>query len=319
MKKLSFIVFITLLLVSCARPARDSYGCYRDFESAVMSGTASGSGRNIIVIATMEGSDEQSGEFLQKVVRDSGFSAVTEQYSVVLMDFSKKAYDATVAADAEDKKAVKIAAQNEEILNRNILTAKLLNISTTPSFYLLSKEGCFITNVDYIDEINSPQEFLNLLSSYQEKAETVNALIARCSSASSQEKLQAIEELYDSTESLYRPFLLDFITKAIKLASSDVNKKSKFLLARTDAQSTRAFLGGNADAAVSGYVNLAAEKNLTAEARQQAWYMAAYLLAMSDASQYEVIITYLQNAVEAAPESADAASIQRAINEISGK
>ncbi len=69
---------------------------------------------------------------------------------------------------------------------------------------------------------------------------------------------------------------------------------------------------------MQGYVKLAGNKEITPEYRQQAWYMAGYLLAMSDTSKYDLIIQYLENAVQAAPDSADALSIKRAINEISG-
>ncbi len=313
---LLFITCFALAGAGCSQTAVDEHGCYADFDSAVK---ASGkSGNDIVVIATMDGDDVQSADFLQKVVYSANFSSVTDLYSVVLMDFSKKAYDATVAQDEEDKKAVKLAHQKEVALNKNVLTAKLLNISQTPSFYLLTKDGCFVSNVEYIEEINSPQDFLSLLANYQSQASAVNVLVAKTSSGPSQDRLSAIEELYDSTESIYRPFLKDFISKAIKLASSAPELKSKFLIAQTDAECTEAFLSGNTQAAVQGYVKLAGNKEITPGYRQQAWYMAGYLLAMSDTSKYDLIIQYLENAVQAAPDSADALSIKRAINEISG-
>ena len=202
-----------------------------------------------------------------------------------------------------------------------MLTATLLNTSLTPAFYLLSKDGLFVSVVEYIEEIASPSAFINLLSKYDDKAGEINALDSTALKASSQERLSAVNTLYDSTESVYRPFLSDFIDLGIKLASGNSGNpelKSKFLVAKTDNLSTRSFLMGDSKSAVEGYVKLAANKELTAEYCQQAWYMAAYLLAMSDSSQYETIISYLQNAIQAAPDSPDALSIQRAINELGG-
>ena len=319
MKRLAFLFGIVLLFSACARPAVDAHGCYRDMDSALAASKKNG--HNIVVIATMDGDDEQSSAFIKRVVGTEDFVNVTSQFSVVHMDFSKKTYDSTVAENEEDKKAVKIAAKNENILKHNILTAKLLNISLTPSFFLMTKDGCFVSNIEYIEEINSSSDFLKAISKYDSEAQRINELVQRSRTGSAEERLQAINELYDTTESIYRPFLMPFIDSAISLASKSGNleQKSKYLMARTDTFSTQSFLNGNTSDAVENYVKLAGEKSLTAEYRQQAWYMAGYLLAMSESSQYDTIITYLQNAVNAAPDSKDAAAIQRAINEIGGR
>ncbi|MBR1639521.1 MAG: hypothetical protein IJ688_09060 [Treponema sp.] len=326
MKKSAFLNFCFLLgfvsllcgglLVGCARPSLDEYGCFQTLDAAITASKKSG--HNIVVIATMEGDDAQSSDFMDSVVRADDFSAVKADYSLVLMDFSRKSFDATQTSEDADKTAVKAAAEKERIMQENALSAKLLNVSLTPSFYLLTKEGCFVSELDFIDDINSPADFIKLIESQSEKLERVNALIQNTRTGSSQERLLAVNELYDSTDPVYRPFLTDFIEKGIKLAGQDAALKSKFLIALTDARSTKDFLSGNTAEAVQGYVKLADNKKLTPQYRQQAWYMAGYLLAMSDSSQYDLIIQYFQKAIQAAPESNDAVSIQRALNEITG-
>lgn len=307
---------VCLFLTGCGNAPKDEYGCFKTFEAAKASSKKTG--KNILVMVTMDGDDQGSSVFINDVVKNPDFSKVQEEYSVVLMDFSQKSYEASIAQDESDKDAVKKAAENDRILRQNMLTATLLNTSLTPAFYLLSKDGLFVSVIEYIEEINSPSDFLSLLSKYDDKALEVNSLASTALKAPSQERLSAVNTLYDSTDAVYRPFLSEFIELGVKLASGNPELKSKFLVAKTDNLSTRSFLMGDAKSAVQGYVELAANKELTAEYCQQAWYMAAYLLAMSDSSQYDTIITYLQNAIQAAPDSPDALSIQRAINELGG-
>ncbi|MCR4579920.1 MAG: hypothetical protein K5681_06195 [Treponema sp.] len=314
MKKLLLLIIPFLFFLSCNQPVKDSYGCFPTLEAAKASSKKTG--KDILVIATMEADDQQSSAFIINVIQAEDFSQINNNYSVVCMDFSKKAYDQTVVSDYSDKKAVKEAERKEAILKTNMLDAKLLNVSQTPSFYLLSKHGCFISQVEYTQEILNPSDFSKQVSLYSEKSQNINNLADKCLAGSSQSKLEAIDELYNGTDPVYRPFLLDFADKAIKLSTSP-ETKSKYLLAKTDALSSKAFLNGDPQAAVEGYVKAANQKYLTPEYKQQAWYMAGYLLAMSDYSQYDLVIQYLQNAVQAAPDSADAASIQRAINEMS--
>ena len=68
-----------------------------------------------------------------------------------------------------------------------MLTATLLNTSLTPAFYLLSKDGLFVSVIEYIEEINSPSDFLSLLSKYDDKALEVNSLASTALKAPSQE------------------------------------------------------------------------------------------------------------------------------------
>lgn len=310
------IVLAAVFLSSCSRIQTDDSGCFRDFETAVRSSKKTA--LDILVIATMEGDDQQSSQFLRDVVRSPDFRYVTDNYSVVIMDFSNRSFDSTVPPEGADRKSKRIARRNEAVMKKNALTSKLLNISVTPSFCLMTKDGCFAANVEFTDELSNPHDFLTLLSGYGGQCEVVNALAASAKRGSSRERLEAINELYDSTEAIYRPFLRGFVEDAIKLSSGNAEQSGKFLMARADISGTEYFLGGNALAAVDGYVRLAKKKSLAAQYRQQAWYMAGYLLALADSSQYETVLLYLSNAVQSAPDSEDAQAIRNAINQILG-
>ena len=78
-----------LLFISCAKAKTDAYGCYYDFDEATA--VANKKNQDIMVIITLDGDDEQSTDFMAKVVRDPKFKDdIASKYAVVCMDFSCK-------------------------------------------------------------------------------------------------------------------------------------------------------------------------------------------------------------------------------------
>ena len=70
MKKLTlalFTIIASLFIISCGKAKTDANGCYYDFDDAVS--FANKKNQDVMVIITVEGDDEDSTDFMEKVVR----------------------------------------------------------------------------------------------------------------------------------------------------------------------------------------------------------------------------------------------------------
>lgn len=149
MKKLTlalFTIIASLFIISCGKAKTDAYGCYYDFDEATA--VANKKNQDIMVIITLDGDDDQSTDFMNKVVRDPKFKDdIASKYAVVCMDFSQKSYEATVAAEGADAAAKKAAEENASRMQKNTRVATILNATETPVIFLLSKEQYLINGL----------------------------------------------------------------------------------------------------------------------------------------------------------------------------
>ena len=316
MKKLTLALFTLLaaaLLISCGKTNTDAYGCYADIDDAAA--YANKKNQDIMIIVTLDGDDEQSADFLEKVVRAPSFKEeIASKYAVVSMDFSKKAYEATVAAEDADAAAKKAAENKANLMQKNTRIATVLNVSDTPVIYILSKEQYLITGLFYDDENRSVEGFKATLDEKASLISDMHKMIYQTKIGNAEEKIAAIDALYEATSPSFRILLLDLVDSVKKLDPS--NKSGlvgKYMYEAAAAKSDKALLDGNVRGAVDAFVNIADEAVIPAESRQQALYTAAYMSSMAELDELDVVLGYLEKSISLAPESEDVPAIQRVI------
>ena len=322
MKKLTlalFTIIASLFIISCGKAKTDANGCYYDFDDAVS--FANKKNQDVMVIITVEGDDEDSTDFMEKVVRDAKFKKeVASKYAVVCMDFSQKTFAEAKADEAADDAAKKVAEQKNAILEKNTKYATMLDAKEVPVIYIFSKEKYLIKGFFYDDENRSIQGFEETLAEQTSIIDDMHKMIYQTKIGNAEEKVKAIDALWEATNPSFRIFLYDLINSVKKL---DPNNTSgllgKYMYEAASTKSDMALLEGNIEEAVQAFLDAAEESDISADDRQQAMYTAAYICSMTGFKDDAVVIEYLEKAIQIAPESDDAPRIRRVIAAISSK
>lgn len=304
MKKLLTITLalLTFILMSCGKSKVDANGCYANFDDALE--VAQKKNKDIMLIISMDEDDEDSKDFMDKIVRNENFKKeIAEQYAVVNMDFSQKTFEA--AANDKDK---------SELLEKNRKLVTLLQVSDVPVVYIISKEQYLIKGFFYDDENRSYEGFKNELADKAALIEQMHKMIYQTKIGTAEEKISAIEDLYQATNPTYRIFLIDLMDSVKKLdPSNSSGLVGKYIYETAAEKSNKAYLEGDIRAAVDAYLKIADEELVQNETKQIALYTAAYMSSKTELDSIPVVIEYLNKAIAFAPESEQVPAIKRVI------
>ena len=314
--KLALSAFLVITLASCSKANIDDNGVYLSTKDAAKA--AKKNNQNVVVIATMDGTDFYSTDFINVVFNDERFKdEIAKDYVVLHLDFSEAAYQATVFNDESTKEEVKIAEKNAKIMQENTLLASRLNLQTTPAIYIMSKDMFFISELDYLtDEVTNYDSFKALLEKQSEDIALFDEKVKAATTGSKEEKLSGIDRLYEDTDIVYRAFLKDLIDEYIELdKDNETGLLPKYIIGKADIESSNYFMAEDIGNAVKVYAQCAEDPRIDAESRQMLYYMASYILVSSNSSDFEAIRGYLQKAVDAYPEGPNVPVFQNIIEQ----
>lgn len=318
MKKFCLYVLLLAVLlsfISCGKKT-DENGFYQELDTAAVQ--AKKENKDIIIAITMKDDDMYSSAVIDNILKSESFKKeILAKYAVVHMDFSQSSYEKTVVNTEGSKKEQKASQEYADIMQRNSKLASLMNVQYTPSFYVFSKEKYFITALEYDDEIKNFEDFKTMLSNQNMYIEEMHKKIEATKKGSNQEKVAAIDDIYESVDLSYKVLFADLIEEVIKLdKNNESGLLSKYLLANADVKGSELYMSGDAVGAAQCYIKVCEEQYIQPEHKQQAYYMGAYILAMSGSNDYKAILDYLQLAIDAAPDSPQVASIETVLQYI---
>ena len=318
-KLLTIFATAAILFVSCGNASVDANGCYYDIDDAVKA--AEKNNQDIMIIVTIEGDDLQSEDFLNKVVRTPAFKTdVASKFAVVCMDFSQSTYESSVVKDDAKATEKKAAERQADLIQKNTKYAAKLNVQQTPVVYILSKEQYLINGLFYDDENRTVEGFKAMLDEKASSIEDIHKMIYQTKIGNAEEKVTAIDELYEATAPDYRLFLIDLIESVKKIdPSNTTGLVGKYVYASADIRSNLAAINGDAKAAIQAYLDLENEETVPAEVRQEAIYTAAYLAASAGIADNAVVISYLEKSIQVAPDSEKVPAIRRVIEALSAQ
>ncbi len=312
-----FTILAALAFVSCGKAEIDSSGCYTNIDDATKA--AQKKNQDILILVTMNGDDAYSQDFTDNVIRSEKFKEeILSNYSVVRMDFSQSSYEATVAAEDANDAAKKNAEKRALLMQENTKFANMLNIASTPIIFILSKEKYIITSISYDSLNKSYDDFKSALDAKASSIDSMHKMIYQTKIGTAEEKMGAINDLYEATAPEYRHFLFDLLSSVKKIDSA--NKSGllgKLIYAAADAKSLSAINSGNAREAVDAYLALENEESIAPAEKQQALYTAAYLCSMTGLEELPAILGYLNKAISIDPDSEEVPAIKRVIEVLS--
>ena len=315
MNKISFrklaVSLFTSALVFAAAPvfALGNNGFYADMDSGLAA--AKKSSQSVLVFITQDGEDELSASFMETVRSDEVQSQVASKYALVHMDFSQSAFQKTVVRDADSKEVQEEAKKAADVMQKNSRFAALINPEFTPAVYMFTAEGYYVSHL-VLKGDEKAEGFMAALKADEVKLNAIREMIAKTKVGKPLEKVSAIDALFEATQPEYRFFLIDLVNEAINLDKKNKSGlMSKYIITRTEYDAMICFYDNNASGAVNAYVKAAKEKFLSAEEKQQAYYMAALVMVKSSGPErLPMIINYLEKSLEAAPKSAVASKVK---------
>ena len=309
-RKLAVSLF-TSALVFAAAPvfALGNNGFYADMDSGLAA--AKKSSQSVLVFITQEGEDELSASFMETVRSDEVQGQIASKYALVHMDFSQSAFQKTVVRDADSKEVQEEAKKAADVMQKNSRFAALINPEFTPAVYMFTSEGYYVSHL-VLKGDEKADGFMAALKADEVKLNAIREMIAKTKVGKPLEKVSAIDALFEATQPEYRFFLIALVNEAINLDKKNKSGlMSKYIITRTEYDAMICFYDNNASGAVNAYVKAAKEKFLSAEEKQQAYYMAALVLVKSSGPEsVPMIVNYLEKSLEAAPKSAVASKVK---------
>ena len=309
LKKLAAGLFASVLLFAAAPLfASGNDGFYEDMDSGLAA--AKKSDKGVLIFITQQGEDELSASFME-TVRSEEVQKQLGDYVLVGMDFSQAAFEKTVVREVDSPENQQAAKNAADVMQKNSRFAALINPEFTPAVYLFTADGYYVSHL-VLKGDEKADAFMAALKADEEKLDALRQMVVKTKTGKPLEKISAIDEIFEATQPEYRFFLIDLVNEAINLDKKNKSGlMSKYLITRTEYDAMVCFYDNDAPGAVNAYVKAAKEKFLSAEEKQQAYYMAALVMVKSGGQEsLPMIITYLEKSLAAAPKSAVAPKVK---------
>ena len=307
------VVFLVLPMIKNSVKA-DEFGWYHDYAAAVK--IAEKSGKSVLLLASETGEDKDSKALKDTILNTKAFtSAAKKDFVLVNIDVTQAEYQKTVAAENATEKEQKAAEEKAGKFKENMDVLSRYRTQVTPSVYIATKDGYFVSYIVYDSSITTPDAYLKMLAGKTEDIKKVNDLSEKVRKSTGIDKVKAIDALYESTDQNYRDFLVGLYREIPELdKKNETGLVSKYVLATANSDAIALYSKGDYPGAAKVFADAAAGGKLDKADVQQSYYTAGYLLGSVGSQDYKSMLTYLQAAFDADPQSEHAPSIQKAID-----
>ncbi len=206
---------------------------------------------------------------------------------------------------------------DEEQMNKNFETAQRYYLQAFPTVLLLSSDGDVYGQVPYDETVTDPAKYLETVKSFDAVKKQRADLKKKIAAASGAEKVVLIDSLFEMTSPEYRGLLGEYIEEIPALdPNNQTGLRGKYDLQLAYNAAMDAYASGDGALASQKFLDVIATGILDPAQIQEAYYMAAYLQAISGTADETAVIGMLQKAVDADPENPNAAEILYTIEQI---
>lgn len=303
-----------LVLMGLAGCSKAPAGWIADYEEGQQ--LAVKEGKDLFLFFSSEDSDGVSTQLRTSIFDTESFiTAAGKEYVLVHLDFSdSRLMSVQVAEDAtEEEKAAAEAAMPQ--LEKDIDTAMNFSVAggAMPVMILATAQGYVYGVIAYDANITTPEQFLALIDENKENRDKIKALVKAIDKSAGVEKLNAIDNLYEAIDPAYSYLLADFYGMAPELdPNNESGKRGKYAILNAYAVATDALYEGDTAAAIDAMLAPIEQGFCTPVEQQELYYQAAYFCSLG--GDTEGMMRYLKTALECAPDSEMAASIQMTID-----
>lgn len=300
------LALASLALVSCGS------SWTTDFDAAKKN--AAKSKKNIMVLFSGDDWDTVSADYKKEVFNNPKFISEAQKGNLLVnIDFSQTEYAKVDLKEDADEKAKKEAERIEAEYQKKEKLARECNLSQYPSLYILSEEGFILANIPCTEESKNVDSFLALLEESKEEISKRMEAIKAVRNASGIEKVKAINELYESSDPAYLQPLSALVHEVPSLdPENETGLVGNYILYSAYFDSYELILE-DPELAADNFEKIAGNDFLNTDQKQNAYYMAAFMLARGGSDNFDRMESLLQTAYDLDPKGEHAQGLLDAI------
>ena len=306
--KIMGFLLIAFMVISFAGCSKEVGVWGTNYEEACKK--AESTGTNVLVFFSNLETDPISQQLNELFATPKFQSKVGKYYQLVNIDFPVTEgvmdYDQMMA--------------NYELASKFAVQAVPTVVLATPEGYVI---GCVYGNEMFAPITDSTQEVkiledkvLKDLSAFNKNAKALVSLRETLSKTEGIDRLALIDKMIGKLDASYRYLLRDLVAEIPELdPENTTGLNTKYKMNFAYEQALEEFQKGNAQRAIEIFVEVAQTEGIPAIDAQEAYQTAAYLAANIGGSD-EMVVAYLEKAIEAKPDSDAVAGIQATIDMI---
>ena len=306
--KVMGFLLIALMVISFAGCSKEVGVWGTNYEEACKK--AESTGTNVLLFFSNLETDPVSNQLNELFATSKFQSKVGKNYQLVNIDIPVT--DGVMDYDQMLK--------NYELASQFAVQALPTVVLTTPEGYVI---GCVYGNEMFAPITDSTQEVkiledkvLKDLSAFNKNSKAIVSLRETLSKTEGIDRLALIDKMIGKLDASYRYLLRDLVAEIPELdPENTTGLNTKYKMNFAYEQALEEFQKGNAQRAIEIFVEVAQTEGIPAIDAQEAYQTAAYLAANIGASD-EMVVSYLEKAIEAMPKSDAVPGIQATIDMI---
>ncbi len=284
-----------LALASCAKP-QTAWITDIDEATAVASKTK----KPLLIVLTGSDWNEESKTLATNVFNDEFFGTGTSKYVLCNLDI------------LEDDSAV-----DQAVAERNYKAAEALGVTGIPALILLTHLGDVYANVQLDSSLAGPEAFYAVADAHLDNGKKLASFRRKADSSKGVERAKNLDAFLEALAPGQREKYGEMIREIPTLdADGEAGLKGKYLLQITYLDAVALFQDGKVTEAGQRFFSLAESGGLTPAQEQEAWYMGAYMYAMSETVDNALVVKWLEKAVATDPDGPGAANIRATLEQV---
>lgn len=307
---LSFVILAVLTLSSCSNSKWLS-----SLDEA--KSKAQKQNKDIYLLFSGDDFDDSSVAFKQSVTNTKEFEELFKDYILVNIIFSETDYSKTqnVPEDA-DKKTLREVEKIEQEYKEKMELSRNYGVQSFPTAYILSPEGFVLLAIPFDPAQTNAQEYKAEIDSRSAEILETKDLLNTVKASQDLEKVQAIEALCQSANGqLAIGSLRPYIEEVLVLdPTNESGLLGEYLIRDAYFKSFDA-ISNDEDPALP-FENIVENEFLNPSLKQEAYFLAAYNLAMIGSTDFDRMIDNLQNAYDIAPETDQVQYILQGLDQV---
>jgi hypothetical protein len=256
--------------------------------------------KDTLVVFTGSDWNDPSKELITKVFTPEFFKKASKRFVLCNIDI------------VQDEKLM-----DKKLLEANYAVATKYGVQSLPSFVLLTPAGDVYATATTTDKTNTVAGLLSYLDTFKDARKKIVDMKNKIGSSKGADKAKAIDEFIEAIEPSQREQYGDLIRQVPDLdKDGKAGLKGKYQLQVAYLDAIDLYKAGKMADAGALFVKLAESGSLNPSQTQEAWYMGAYMYAMSGTVENAKVIEWLEKAVAADPQNAGVQQIKATIEQI---
>jgi len=286
---------IVTLFVGCAKPQTT---WITDLDAA--KADASKQKKDLLVMFTGSDWNDPSKELIKSVFTKDFFKKTSKKFVLCNIDI------------VQDE-----SLMDKALLEANYKAATAYGVQALPSFVLQTSEGDVYATSTVTEEIKTLDALMKNFDTFKDARKKLVDLKKKINASKGADKAKAIDQFVEAVQPAQREHYGDLIRQVPDLdADGKAGLKGKYQLQIAYLDAVSLYQANKLVEAGDCFLKLTEGTTLNAAQMQEAWYMGAYMYAMSGSIDNAKVIEWLEKAIASDPQNPGAEQIKATIEQI---